>query len=62
MREDDILECECGSTEFQISRDGLIECASCKHPCDSVIAVEFDVRGWLAERGVAVVDPEAKAH
>lgn len=60
--ETDIIQCECGCTQFTVSRDGLIECAECGHPTDGHVAVEVDVRKALAKHGVKIIDQEAYAH
>lgn len=62
MSEDDILQCECGSIHWTIARDGLIECAECKHPNGDHIAGPANVTSYLQENGVEIIDPEVHAH
>lgn len=62
MSEDDIIECECGSSHFYISRDGLIECTACGHPTDDLMAIRADVHETMKRRGVEIVEPESYAH
>ena len=55
MRYTDILKCECGCKTFTIARDGLIECAACKHPTANHVAVNWNVDRLLARRGVKIL-------
>lgn len=62
MSEDDILQCECGSIHWTIARDGLIECAECKHPNGERMATHSNVVAALKWRNVEIIDPEVHAH
>jgi len=55
--EDDLIQCECGCIEFTVSRDGLIECAECRHPTDGHMAMEIDVKTYCKVHGVKIVSP-----
>jgi hypothetical protein len=59
---DDVIECACGSTSFNVRRDGLLECVECRHPVEDMMAYQADVRGFLVELGVMIADGDVSIH